>query len=442
MKKAKVIIYLQVAFLALTIIFSTGIAYNNGISQSSQPAMQTPVNLAIQNRGLQVADPAHEQFQSQLAGLDSMIRALEAVAQGRVPAGAQAMQDFSGAYIVEVPMDAQEIALVVMSRNEVPGLEKNIDLSALRQGVNVYLPPVSKTSSTGLVVTEITSEQMLLRSSWDQGDTKASSAGLAEEVEKALEPLISSTANPGTLDEVLDKLKALEAKYSMQSAMADTPEDQQAMEANLQYTRLTKALVESVIGFASSQRPASISATPAGDARQIQQGFTILLDRDSMPTEPLRFVLENLGLLSRCVIQAIDINTIPSELNPDTSMIITSDPVRFQNALDNIGLGKTKLLWITKIENNQYVPIVQLIQHATDILLVNQIDVSNRDTVKNRIMNVRLFLTQDDIRGNIDDYINNPAKYMINIIPAVAPFYEPGQLETLYNMIIQAAQAA
>jgi len=168
MKKAKVIITLQVLFLAVTIIFSTGIAYNGAGGQDTPPVGVTP-NLAIRQQGLEVADPAHNQFQAQLASMDSMLRALEEVSQGRVPAGAQEMQDMPGAYLVPFTVDAQqgqgasqanESALVVMSRNEIQDLPKDSSLSALMQGVNVYLPAIPKASSAGLVVPQITPVQL------------------------------------------------------------------------------------------------------------------------------------------------------------------------------------------------------------------------------------------------------------------------------------------
>jgi len=69
------------------------------------------------------------------------------------------MQDMPGAYLVPFTVDAQqgqgasqanESALVVMSRDEIQGLQKDNSLSALIQGVNVYLPAVPKASSAGL----------------------------------------------------------------------------------------------------------------------------------------------------------------------------------------------------------------------------------------------------------------------------------------------------
>jgi|GEM_PF-1756401 len=156
MKKAKVIITLQVLFLAVTIIFSTGIAYNGAGGQDTPP-VDAATNLAIRQQGLEVADPARNQFQAQLASMDAMLRALKEVSQGRIPAGAQEMQGIPGAFLVPFTVDAQQgasqatkSALVVMSRDEIQGLQKDSSLSALRQGVNVYLPAISKASSAGL----------------------------------------------------------------------------------------------------------------------------------------------------------------------------------------------------------------------------------------------------------------------------------------------------
>ncbi|TRZ48865.1 MAG: hypothetical protein D4S01_09645, partial [Dehalococcoidia bacterium] len=162
MKMAKVIISLQVVFLAVTIIFSTGIAYNS--VQQRVPLAAAGTNLALK-LPYEVADPARNQFQSQLAGMDSVLRALEAVSQGQVPEGANEIAEIPGAYLIPFTIDAQpgasqanESALVVMSMAEIAGLQLDSALSGLRQGVNVYLPPAgpikdairaAKTSSAG-----------------------------------------------------------------------------------------------------------------------------------------------------------------------------------------------------------------------------------------------------------------------------------------------------
>ena len=145
MKMAKVIIYLQVLFLAVTIIFSTGIAYNS--AQQDAPLAIVATNLAL-NLPYEVADPARNQFQEQLRAMDSMQRALEAVSQGQVPEGATEIAEIPGAFLVPFTVDAQpgasqakESALVVMSAAEIAGLQLDGALSAIEQGVNVYLPP-------------------------------------------------------------------------------------------------------------------------------------------------------------------------------------------------------------------------------------------------------------------------------------------------------------
>ena len=163
MKMAKVIIYLQVLFLAVTIIFSTGIAYNS--AQQDSPIAIVATNLALR-LPYEVADPARNQFQAQLAAMDSMQRALEAVSQGHVPEGATEIAGVQGAFLVPFTVDAQPgasqakaSALVVMSADQIEGLQLDGALSGLRQGVNVYLPPAGsiqdaidaakKTSSAG-----------------------------------------------------------------------------------------------------------------------------------------------------------------------------------------------------------------------------------------------------------------------------------------------------
>jgi hypothetical protein len=159
MKKAKIIISLQVAFLAATIIFSTGIAFNKSAGQGvSLLTADTASNLAIRQKGLEVADPAKNQFQAHLASMDSMLRALKDVSQGRIPSGAEERDQMPGAYIVPFTVPVQsgavqgtEEAIVVISKNEIPGLQIDTTLSGIEPGVNVYLPAIARTSSAGQV---------------------------------------------------------------------------------------------------------------------------------------------------------------------------------------------------------------------------------------------------------------------------------------------------
>ena len=158
MKKAKVIITLQVLFLAVTIIFSTGIAYN-GTQQGIQPATDAAINLAIRQRGLEVADPAHGRFQKQLADTGAILRAWEEIQQGRLPEGAKQIDGTPGAYLVPFQFsDMKEVALVIMSGEAIEGLQRDVNLSI--KGINVYLPEAPKASSAGLVVPQITPEQL------------------------------------------------------------------------------------------------------------------------------------------------------------------------------------------------------------------------------------------------------------------------------------------
>jgi hypothetical protein len=167
MRKAKIIISLQVLFLTGILVFSAGIDYNNA-QHSLLPSAVS--HLAIRQDGYELANPeSYASLQSKLAVKSAIRDAARSLQQDPVPAvaGAQALE-MPGAkqlYLVPIALDDQkkETILIAMSRYDQPAevtavIEKNDTLSR-EMGVFVGLPPAksiesaiaaSKTSSAGV----------------------------------------------------------------------------------------------------------------------------------------------------------------------------------------------------------------------------------------------------------------------------------------------------
>jgi glucose-6-phosphate isomerase, archaeal len=163
MKKAKIIIFLQVAFLVMTIAFSTSIAFNNGPGQGiSLSVADKAVNLALRNANLEIADPASGVFQEQLRNAHDIAGIWQEIKNGNIPDNAKELAGIPGAYLVSftVKVNGQDQqAMVVIAQEEIPSLQGQRD-SALSFGdINVYIPPASlftdtdaaKASSAGAV---------------------------------------------------------------------------------------------------------------------------------------------------------------------------------------------------------------------------------------------------------------------------------------------------
>ena len=262
---------------------------------------------------------------------------------------------------------------------------------------------------------------------------KTSSAGLAKEVEEALTQL-AAKPDMNTLENVHRMLQAAYTQYTTSAQ----PEIRQSVDIALKAIEslsIHQRAQESVLA-----RAQDVSARPAS---QTQPVLTVYHDIGSMPSTLKADAIRSLGT-QHFRVETLDVNTIPNDLKPENSIIITANLEVMQAALEQAGKEKTKILPISQLEHGQFVPFVQLTQQAKDILLLSipgSVSDNIVPTIKNRIGNTHHLLTGKFI-GDIDEYIKNPASYIISILDAVAPVYESGQLEALYNMIIQAAQAA
>jgi hypothetical protein len=264
-------------------------------------------------------------------------------------------------------------------------------------------------------------------------NVRTSSAGLAQEVTDALTQLIANPDMP-TLERVEQALQAAYAKY----AASPEPGARESVDIALQALKsisIHQRAQESVLAKAQD--------VSARSASQTQPVLTVYHDIGSMPSTLKADAIRSLGT-QHFRVETLDVNTIPNDLKPENSIIITANLEVMQAALERAGKEKTKILPISQLDNDQFVPFVQLTQQAKDILLLSISGLVSDNilpTIRTRIGNTYTALTGGRF-VDIDAYISNPAAYIINLAPAVAPFYEPGQLETLYNMIIQAAQAA
>jgi hypothetical protein len=262
---------------------------------------------------------------------------------------------------------------------------------------------------------------------------KASSAGLAQEVTDTLTQL---QANPTmrTLERAQQILQAAYAKYTA----SPEPGARESVDVTLQALKsisIHQRAQESILA-----RTQDVSSRPAS---QTQPVLAVYHDTGSMPSTLKADAIRSLGT-QHFRVETLDINTIPNDLDPENSIIITANLDGMQAALKQAGKEKTKILPISKLQDDQFVPFVHLTQQAKDILLLSIPGLVSDNiipTITTRIGNTYTVLTGGRF-VDIDAYISNPAAYIIELAPAVAPVYEPGQLETLYNMIIQAAQAA
>jgi hypothetical protein len=424
MKRAKIIISLQILFITIAIIFSAGITYNNysNACMGTMPSAPAPVvNLAIRQKGYELVASAdrYDAYQGELATMHAMINAAAALIQGKVPDDAEriAIEGAEELYLVPIITDQEtkETVLVAMSVRQQPAEVTELipadDALSSELGVFIGFPPA---------------ELIVAHTVADPDTPKTSSAGMLPAHAQALGELSSGQADVSMLQSILETLESLKREYEKAAANLTGMQQQQAR-YNLQYASDTLALIGTTLD--ASRIP------------QVSQQFTLLLDKTSLPAGQLALAI-SIGEIAQieeklnCKIIITDPSSIPAGLTPANSIAITSSPEAFQRA----GARAIEV----EMSEQRYMPLTQLAVFAKAVFIAGQVDQAQIGIMRNIISNAYRLLTGTPLATTVlDGYLNDPTRFIISLVlPDISIVYEQGEIENLHRQALAALIAA
>jgi len=102
----------------------------------------------------------------------------------------------------------------------------------------------------------------------------------------------------------------------------------------------------------------------------------------------------------------------------------------------NNAIGANNTFVISDIGNSQHVPVSQLAILTKIKLILNELDISSQEAgpYRSAFLAIWKSVTGNTLPGTIEDFMNNPADYIISILIAPESLLDDTEREALYNM--------